>query len=297
MFQSCAAASSRIAERPTYISIIPVLYAYRYAVQVLVAKSAMNEQKHRTPNAEEVSFLVSHKKEAARLSLNGVIQTALTMTPSDNTIETRIVNDSAACARKRRIELRNMQRSVKNEEDLIEVSDAKRARLEESQLDPVTSKPKPSITGIKHQHRYDPGVKLSRDELKTWRKEARRVRNRESAAASRKRNRERIDELESEVDVLHSKYTAALQRIIELEAASTVNDSFTPAVLRQDLYELSTTGMRPASPGAEPIKTVSPPMSPSIASRRVSDVDLHAENVNKKYHHIMEMISRPAVST
>jgi hypothetical protein len=219
------------------------------------------------------------------------------MASSDN-IKAEVVTDSASFARKRRIELRSMQRSGKTGDDLDEGSNVqKKARMEEPQVDPVTSKLNPSITGIKKMHRYDPGVNMSRDELKAWRKEARRVRNRESAAASRKRNRERIDELESEVDVLQYKYSAALQRIIDLEASSAVNDdSFTPAVLRQDLYDLSTNGRRPASPVTEPIKTVSPPMSPFISSRRVSDVDEHLEEVNTKYYHIMEMISRPAAS-
>ena len=60
---------------------------------------------------------------------------------------------------------------------------------------------------------------MTRDELKAWRKEARRVRNRESAAASRKRNRERIDELESEVDALKTKYAAALSMAIATRPA------------------------------------------------------------------------------
>lgn len=201
---------------------------------------------------------------------------------------------SATAARKRRIELRNQQRSG-NVSDGSE-SENKKPRLEELEIDPVTSKPKPLITGIKRQHRYDPGVKMNRDELKAWRKEARRVRNRESAAASRKRNRERITELEGEVDVLHSKYAAALQRIIQLEAASS-NDSFTPEILRQDLEEVATTGaLRPCGPSIADPKTVSPPMSPLTTMRPVSHFDLCSEESGQKYHHIMEQISRPAVS-
>lgn len=41
---------------------------------------------------------------------------------------------------------------------------------------------------------------MSKDELSVWRKEQRRKRNRESAAASRNKTRSRIDELEGEVD-------------------------------------------------------------------------------------------------
>lgn len=213
--------------------------------------------------------------------------------------EPTIEPSAAALARKRRIELRNLQRSNSAAEDSDSSSspDRKRARVDEHELDEVTSKPKPSIMGIKRQHRYDPGVTMTRDELKAWRKEARRVRNRESAAASRKRNRERITELESEVDALESKYTAALKRILDLEASSTVNDSFTPLILRQDLANLVNPGLphRPSSPQAHVVQTVSPPGSPTASYETIVS-DQHIEHVNKKYQHIMEMISRPAVS-
>jgi hypothetical protein len=201
----------------------------------------------------------------------------------------------ATLARKRRIEQRKLQRSHGGDEELDgdSCAERKRARVEEVVLDPVTSKPKPSITGIKRQSRYDPGVTMNRDELKVWRKEARRVRNRESAADSRKRNRERVTELEGDVDVLQSKYAAALQRIVELEASAAVNDSFIPAILCQDLSNLMTSNeSRPSSPEIRPIKTVSPPMSPST-SCIFAEEEQHAEVVTKKYQHIMDMISRP----
>jgi len=75
-----------------------------------------------------------------------------------------------------------------------------------------------SIRGVKKQARYDPGVPMTKAELREWRKEARRVRNRESAAASRMKTRSRIGELETEVSSMKDKYGAALQRIAELEA-------------------------------------------------------------------------------
>jgi hypothetical protein len=204
---------------------------------------------------------------------------------------------AAALARKRRIELRSLQRGADISDDQSTLSSesyqSKRARIEEEVLvDPITFKPKPSITGIKKQSRYDPGVKMDREELRDWRKEARRVRNRQSAAESRLRNRDRITELESEADVLKSKYSAALQRIVELEAAAAVNDSFTPITLRQDI-QTNAPGFDPApsSPSFTSTKTVSPPLSPTT-SFTLTD-ESHHEEVNKKYHHIMEMISRP----
>ena len=81
-----------------------------------------------------------------------------------------------------------------------------------------TSMPLSQIRGIKKQARYEPEVPMSKDELVAWRKEARRVRNRESAAASRNKTRQRIEELEEQVDALQLKYDGALRRIAELEA-------------------------------------------------------------------------------
>ncbi|KAL3927960.1 MAG: hypothetical protein SGBAC_012862 [Bacillariaceae sp.] len=144
---------------------------------------------------------------------------------------------AAARARKRRISLRKQNASM---DEVIDGGSLKRSKTNAGEanelVDPLTNKPKPSITGIKKQSRYIPGVPMTKEELKAWRKEARRVRNRESAAASRRRNRDLIGVLESEVDAMKSKYSAALKYIMDLEG----NDSFTPQILRQDLMEART---------------------------------------------------------
>jgi len=77
----------------------------------------------------------------------------------------------------------------------------------------------------KTQIRYDPDVPMSKDQLAAWRREARRVRNRESAAASRQRIRNRICELEDEVGEWKSKYSQALLRLEALERASTAKNA------------------------------------------------------------------------
>lgn len=267
--------------------------------------------------------------------------TVLDRSTSSSTMDE--TTNEAALARKRRIAMRNQQRSstsgaiTAGEEDLDSDScaaerESKRARfeLDDDELsfveaDSVTSKPKPHITGIKKQSRYDPGVTMTRDELKSWRKEARRVRNRESAAASRQKNRERITELETEVDEIKQKYAAALKLIIDLEGQRSMNDSFTPSLLRQDMMNmrggLFPFDLRPASPVSvsdadsassrrSPAQTVSPPSSPATPPAMVSTMpgtveDLclhhyndvshhqHREAVNNKYQHIIDMISRP----
>ncbi len=130
---------------------------------------------------------------------------------------------------------------------------------------------------------------MTKEELTGWRKEARRVRNRESAAASRRKTKERIGVLESEVAALESKYKVALQRIIDLEAAALRHKfSVTPDILRQDLVDIVQTSTPPQSPKIQPRNTISP--SPSHLEVNISH---HQEEVAKKYQHIMDMISRP----
>lgn len=72
----------------------------------------------------------------------------------------------------------------------------------------------------KSQIRYDPAVPMNKEELANWRREHRRVRNRESAAASRQRIRTRISELEGEVTQWKEKYYAAVQRLNNLRGAT-----------------------------------------------------------------------------
>lgn len=65
---------------------------------------------------------------------------------------------------------------------------------------------------------------MNKDQLAAWRREARRVRNRESAAASRQRIRDRITELEVEVDEWKDKHAAALDRLAQLERLANGED-------------------------------------------------------------------------
>ena len=69
----------------------------------------------------------------------------------------------------------------------------------------------------KTQIRYDPDVPMNKEQLAAWRREARRVRNRESAAASRQRIRNRISELEDEVGQWKTKYAQAMERLQAIE--------------------------------------------------------------------------------
>ena len=192
----------------------------------------------------------------------------------------------AALARKRRIELRSKQRS--NEDEPSEKRVCIRENDEEYLPEDVPSVPrhKPSIRGIKVHARYDPGVPMTKEELVAWRKEARRVRNRESAAASRTRTRERIEELEREVEAIKSKYSAALQRIVELEAANAAMAA--PSTLSQDASLVSPCASTTSSPQLD-----STPSSSPQDSFTLSNEEGHNQEAAQKYQHIIEMISRP----
>lgn len=124
---------------------------------------------------------------------------------------TKSSQEDPAMARKRRIELR----ASRGDDDASQES--KRSRFEDEEDTEEGERNKPSLRGIKRQARYEPGVPMTKTELAAWRKEARRVRNRESAAASRAKTKERIDDLEGQVSALQAKYDAALRRIAELE--------------------------------------------------------------------------------
>jgi hypothetical protein len=65
----------------------------------------------------------------------------------------------------------------------------------------------------KTQITYNPDITMTKEQLTAWRREMRRVRNRESAAASRRKVRDRIDELEDEVEIWKGRYQEVMARL------------------------------------------------------------------------------------
>lgn len=63
------------------------------------------------------------------------------------------------------------------------------------------------------QLKYDPDVPMTREQTRAWRHDQRRKRNRESAAACRKRQRDLISVLEGEVAEWKTKFDNALSKI------------------------------------------------------------------------------------
>jgi len=66
--------------------------------------------------------------------------------------------------------------------------------------------------------RYEPDIPMTKEEAAVWRREQRRKRNRESAAASRQLQRDRITELEDEVDDWKVKFQESVDRLTKLES-------------------------------------------------------------------------------
>ncbi len=67
------------------------------------------------------------------------------------------------------------------------------------------------------QKRYEPETPMTKEQTAAWRREARKVRNRQSAAKSREKIKNRINVLELEVEEWKAKYQEVFQRLQELE--------------------------------------------------------------------------------
>ena len=154
-----------------------------------------------------------------------------------------------------------------------------------------THLPLAAIPGVKQGARYEPDVPMSRAELAQWRKLARRVRNRESAAASREKTRQRIDELEHALAETNRKYQAALQKIAQLEQTQNSNNQtsistapFVPDPLPSIIHT------------NEPATAVSPPLSPrdSLSLELDDDNDYFSDlDLVRPILYQQSMISRP----
>jgi chromatin segregation and condensation protein Rec8/ScpA/Scc1 (kleisin family) len=131
-------------------------------------------------------------------------------------------------ARKRRKEIMQSLRAEGEEAKTADEQPAAAAEGGEALPPPKkrkVSKKDSDTTTKKTQVRYDPEVPMDKDQLAAWRKEARRVRNRESAAASRQRIRDRITELENEVGQWKQKYSMAMERLEQLEGVAAAQEA------------------------------------------------------------------------
>ena len=159
------------------------------------------------------------------------------------------LNDSPSDARKRRREILVTQRNNSSSDE---------SSCSSSQE--VLKRPKLDGQALKHsekkpQMKYNPEIPMTREQAAAWRREQRRKRNRESAAASRQRQRDRINELESELDDWKAKYEQVINKIKALEE------------IRGDILEPSNLALlrstRSETPPPLDVKTVTPRSSPT----------------------------------
>lgn len=176
-------------------------------------------------------------------------------------------------------------------------------KVSDAMFIPTGTIPIANKTGKKPQMRYDPSVPMSKEETAAWRREQRRKRNRESAAASRQRQRDRIEELEEEVDDWKDKFNDAMSRLANLEKLLPQVFSSAPS----DAVSTSPQISLPHIPSSNPL-TVSPSPSPphspvqiSLLSRTIPTAFLPTfptvggqTQEEKSNSHLNETISRPA---
>ena len=226
---------------------------------------------------------LTHHKIQAEAGIRDLGMTAATATlsptmvsPTTNTLDDiqKITSSSVGTnARKRRRQILQTQR--------LKSEPVSKKPFLEPQAEKVVATASPKK---KTQMRYDPEVPMSKEEAAAWRRDQRRKRNRESAAASRQRQRDRITELEGEVDEWKKKYEAAMARLQALEdqqgnKSLTVPTSTTP---------LEATNSQPISPCPSPTLSYVTPATSSTVS-----VDSSRQTEGTAMH-LIETISRPA---
>lgn len=170
------------------------------------------------------------------------------------------LHDATAVARKRRREILTTQRLV-SLPDVVDSVSLEEIRSNEPQpplkirrvssTDDADSDSSSKSEEKKTQMKYDPppNMQMSKEETAAWRREQRRKRNRESAAASRQRQRDRIVELEEELEQWKEKFASLAAKMKELEDAPTKT---TEAVVSSDVV-------------VKDLSVVSPSTSPRMA--------------------------------
>jgi len=133
-----------------------------------------------------------------------------------------------------------------------------------SEQEPMEKKKSPLFNQPQNFYAPPSISSMSRDELSEWRKEQRRKRNRESAAASRNKTRAKIEELEGEVNQWKDKYREmenkmrCMERHIDFLTKGGVMSH--QMMSSQPPMVVSRFDSPPISPPMSP--PISPPMSP-----------------------------------
>lgn len=143
------------------------------------------------------------------------------------------------------------------------------------------------------QMRYEPDVPMTKEEAAIWRREQRRKRNRESAAASRQRQRDRISELEEEVEGWKTKFDTAMQRLAQLEQLHGMKaTSVSPYIVSSNC---STSTDLAASNAISPCPSPELSSLPNPTETEFPDLSTSMKKEEVLNLHLKEKIFRPAV--
>jgi hypothetical protein len=181
------------------------------------------------------------------------------------------------------------------------------------QKDRTNCKAKVIKSATKYQNRYVPDIAMSKEEEMVWRREARKQRNRESAANSRNKVRNRIEELENEVADWKSKYADLMERISSLEKDLVSNctheqlSSLVPSSpvtgTPKNIYIPSSVSSCSSGENLDLSVPLVPDLSKSNVVTSSSAVSLHelpinVQNVTNNIDlHVIDSTSRPAASS
>ena len=141
------------------------------------------------------------------------------------------------------------------------------------------------------QNHYVPTapVPMTKEQISEWRKEQRRERNRESAAASRNKIRSRIEELEGEVQEWKSRYEdmeskmKCMERHIDL-LTKLVDPTKAQDILKQPMITPSSAGMisHPTSPPSSPVlsSSISPNKAHVVCTSPIGSSSTSYDNIS-----------------
>lgn len=182
----------------------------------------------------------------------------------------------------------------------MEISAPRKISHCEGVAPPVNSDSSINSNMKRPQMRYEPDVPMTKEEAALWRREQRRKRNRESAAASRQRQRDRITELEEEVDDWKVKFQEAADRLTKLEGLfgqSSATNTDSPPLMAPETVASAPTSSISVSPCPSPEPYPAPSPSAILSSsfgQENSDTELFCAPLEDTEQHLKEKNSLPA---
>lgn len=112
---------------------------------------------------------------------------------------------------------------------------------------------KSPLAGLPQNYYAPPTANMTPERLQAWRKEQRRERNRQSAAASRQQTKARIAELEGEVLKYKTQYEEMKRRMEGMERQIKLLTEFSEAKLSPKMQMVTPPASYPNSPSRSPV--------------------------------------------